>query len=66
MALVSASLVPYVAGVVFGAGGAVALFVLVAAMYVVMAVAVWFGPETHGKSLEELGEAVTGPSTTSR
>ena len=66
VALVSASLIPYVAGVVFDAGGVVALFVLVAVMYVVMAAAVWFGPETHGKSLEELGEAVTGTSGDTR
>jgi len=66
VALVSASLVPYLAGVIFDAGGPVALFALVAAMYVVMAVAVWFGPETHGKSLEELGEAVAGSSVAER
>ncbi len=63
VALVSASLIPYVAGVVFDAGGVVALFVLVAVMYVVMAAAVWFGPETHGRSLEELGEAVAGTTS---
>ena len=66
VALVSASLVPYFAGVIFDAGGPVALLVLVAAMYVVMAVAVWFGPETHGKSLEELGEAIARPPAAER
>ena len=66
VALVSASLVPYFAGVIFDAGGPVALLVLVAAMYVVMAVAVWFGPETHGKSLEELGEAIARPTAAER
>ena len=58
VALVSASLVPYLAGVIFDAAGAIGMFVLVAAMYIVMAVAVWFGPETHRKSLEEVSEAV--------
>ena len=58
VALVSASLVPYLAGVIFDAAGATGMFVLVAVMYIVMAVAVWFGPETHRRSLEELSEAV--------
>ncbi|GAA1325428.1 MFS transporter [Pseudonocardia xinjiangensis] len=51
--LLSASLVPLLAGVIVDAAGTVGLFVLVGAMYVIMAVAVGFGPETQGRSLEE-------------
>jgi putative MFS transporter len=53
VALVSASLLPLLAGVIFDAGGAIGMFVLVAVLYVVMAIAVRFGPETLGSSLEE-------------
>jgi putative MFS transporter len=58
--LVSASFVPLLAGTIADAVGAVGVFLLVSTMYVVMAVAVWFGPETHGRSLEELSEPPTG------
>ncbi|WP_433281483.1 MFS transporter [Pseudonocardia xinjiangensis] len=51
--LLSASLVPLLAGLIVDATGTVGLFVLVGVMYVIMAVAVWFGPETHGLALEE-------------
>lgn len=54
--LVSASLIPLLAGVIFDAVGALGMFVLVGVMYVVMAVAVRFGPETHGASLEDISE----------
>jgi MFS family permease len=58
VALVAASVVPLLAGVIFDAAGAVGMFVLVGAMYVVMAVAVRFGPETLGVSLEDVSETV--------
>ena len=60
VALVAASLVPLLAGVVFDAAGAVGMFVMVGVMYVVMAVAVRFGPETLGMSLEDVSESVDG------
>lgn len=44
-------------------GAAVGMFVLVAAMYAVMAAAVRFGPETHGLSLEDVSEEVTPTRT---
>ncbi|MGH3501442.1 MAG: MFS transporter [Nocardioidaceae bacterium] len=56
--LASASLTPLLAGVLFDAFDVVGMFVLVAIMYVIMAVTVAFGPETHGRSLEQLSEGV--------
>ena len=56
VALVSASIIPFVAGAVFDSAGVVGMFVLVSAMYAVMAVAVRFGPETQGFSLEQVSE----------
>jgi MFS family permease len=53
--LVAASLAPLLAGAMVDAIGVVGIFVLVAVMYVIMAVAVWFGPETQGLSLEQVG-----------
>jgi MFS family permease len=50
--LVSASLVPLLAGIIDDAVGTAGLFLLISVMYLVMAVAVWLGPETHGLSLE--------------
>ena len=50
----SASVFPLLAGYLFQTGGVTAMFVMIAAMYVVMAVAVLFGPETHGRSLESV------------
>jgi MFS family permease len=61
VALVSASVVPLLAGVIFDAAGAVGMFVMVGVMYVVMAVAVRFGPETLGLSLEDLSEGLEVP-----
>ena len=43
------------AGLLDGAGS-VELFVVVAGMYVVMAAASLFGPETRGRSLEQISE----------
>ncbi|WP_433286192.1 MFS transporter [Pseudonocardia sp. CA-142604] len=54
VALVSASLVPLLAGVIFDAAGAVGIFVMVGVMYVIMATAVRFGPETQGVALEDI------------
>lgn len=53
VALVSASLIPLLAGVIVDASGAVGMFVMVGVMYAVMAVAVRFGPETQGVALED-------------
>ncbi len=63
VALIAASLVPLLAGIIFDAAGAVGMFVLVAAMYAVMAAAVRFGPETHGLSLEDVSEEVAATRT---
>jgi putative MFS transporter len=54
VALLAASLVPLLGGVIVDAAGAVGLFVMVGVMYVIMAVAVRFGPETQGVALEDL------------
>jgi putative MFS transporter len=62
VALVSASLVPLLAGVIFDAAGAVGMFLMVGVMYVVMAIAVRFGPETLGRSLEDLSEGLELPT----
>ncbi len=61
VALVAASLVPLLAGIIFDAAGAVGMFLLVAAMYAIMAAAVRFGPETHGLSLEAVSEQQEPP-----
>ncbi|GHG32613.1 MFS transporter [Paracoccus aerius] len=50
----SASIFPLLAGYLFESGGVAAMFAMIAVMYVVMALAVMFGPETHGKSLESV------------
>jgi MFS family permease len=56
VSLVSASITPLIAGAIFDAYGVMGMFILVGAMYVIMAAAVVFGPETHGRSLEALSE----------
>jgi putative MFS transporter len=56
VALLAASLVPLLAGAIVDAEGALGMFVLVGVMYLIMAVAVRFGPETQGISLEEVSE----------
>ncbi|GAA5113289.1 MFS transporter [Pseudonocardia adelaidensis] len=55
VALVAASLIPLLAGVIVDATGAVGMFVMVGVMYAVMAVAVRLGPETQGVALEDAG-----------
>lgn len=52
--LISASGVPLVAGAVEDAAGTTGIFLLVSVMYAIMALAVCFGTETHGVSLEQL------------
>jgi MFS family permease len=56
VALLAASFVPLLGGVIVDAAGAVGMFIMVAVMYVIMAAAVRFGPETLGVSLEDIGE----------
>jgi MFS family permease len=61
VALLGASFIPLLAGIIFDASGAVGMFVLVAVMYAIMAAAVRFGPETHGMSLEDVNESTPIP-----
>ena len=56
VALLAASLVPLLAGMIFDAAGAVGIFVMVGVMYVIMATAARFGPETQGVALEDVSE----------
>lgn len=56
VALVAASLVPLLAGIIVDAAGAVGMFIMVGVMYVIMAVTVRFGPETLGVALEDVSE----------
>jgi hypothetical protein len=58
--LVSASIVPLLTGAIVDAVGTVAMFALVGVMYLIMAVAVWFGPETQRLSLEKVGDERAG------
>ncbi|MFB9571723.1 MFS transporter [Streptomyces yanii] len=51
---VAGALVPIGAGLLLDHAGVVAVFVLTAVMYAVMAAAVRFVPETHGRSLEDI------------
>jgi putative MFS transporter len=62
VALLAASLAPLLGGIIFDRGGAVGMFVMVGVMYAIMAIAVRFGPETQGVSLEDVGEGVAGPA----
>lgn len=57
VASMAGSIIPPFAGKVLDVYGAVGIFALASLMYVVVAVAVWFGPETFGQSLEHLTEA---------
>jgi MFS family permease len=58
--LLAASIAPLLAGAVADVTGAGGVFVLVGAMYMIMAATVWFGPETQGLSLEEASEGRVG------
>ncbi|WP_274651682.1 MFS transporter [Paenibacillus humicola] len=69
VALVSASLIPYLAGYIFEIGKATGLLSMIAIMYAIMGITTWkLGVETKGKSLEQLSEAdvsINGASSTS-
>ncbi|MFU0507415.1 MFS transporter [Pseudaminobacter sp. NGMCC 1.201702] len=45
-----------IAGMIFDAAGLTAIFVTLACLYLIALIAAMFGPETAGKSLEELSE----------
>ena len=57
VASAAGSIIPPFAGNVLDLYGAMGIFGLAGIMYVIVALAVWFGPETLGQSLEELNEA---------
>lgn len=54
LGLAAGAVMPTIAGIIFDGSGIVGIFVLIAGMYVVMAVLALLAPETHGRSLEEL------------
>ncbi|MFD3406517.1 MFS transporter [Kribbella sp. NPDC058693] len=56
---VAGAFVPIGAGLLFDRAGVVAVFVLIAAMYSVMAIASRFAPETHGRSLEDINTSTS-------
>ncbi|MCY0905780.1 MFS transporter [Arthrobacter sp. H14-L1] len=56
IASAAGSIIPPFAGKVLESFGAVGIFGLVVAMYLIAAAAVRFGPETLGKSLEQISE----------
>ncbi len=57
VALIGASLMPYVGGSIFGSWHTFGLLGMIVVMYVIMFLAVWtLGVETKGKSLEEVSE----------
>jgi MFS family permease len=64
VAQLSGTITPLLGGVLFDAYGKEGIFVLVALMYVVMAVAVFFGRETFGKSLEANSEHLSAEPRT--
>ncbi|MEW2570426.1 MFS transporter [Streptomyces sp. NPDC047070] len=51
---VAGALAPLGAGLLLDSSGAVAVFLVIAVMYAVMAVATRFAPETHGRPLEDI------------
>ena len=56
---VAGAFVPIGAGLLLDHAGVVAVFVLIAAMYCVMAITSRFAPETHGRSLEDINSNTT-------
>jgi MFS family permease len=57
VALIGASVMPYVSGAVFGAWHASGLLIMVAVMYAIMALTVWrLVTETKDRSLEQISE----------
>jgi MFS family permease len=59
--LCSAALFPLAAAALLDGTGSVGLFLVVAGMYVVMAAVSLFGPETRGRSLEQISELDDSP-----
>lgn len=59
---VAGAFVPIGAGLLLDHAGVVPVFVLTAAMYGVMAVAVRFAPETHGRPLEDINVEASSPA----
>jgi MFS family permease len=53
---VSGAVMPLVAVALFATGGVVAMFLMLAVMYVLLGGAALFAPETFGRSLEELNQ----------
>ncbi|MEV5967623.1 MFS transporter [Kribbella sp. NPDC051952] len=60
---VAGAFVPILAGLLLDRAGMVAVFVLIAAMYSVMAIASRFAPETHGRSLEDINNSDSIPTS---
>ena len=50
------SLVPPISGALLDRYGVAGVFGLAAAMYVVFAICIQFGPETYGKSMEDVNQ----------
>jgi putative MFS transporter len=50
------SLIPPISGMLFDAYGVMGVFGLAAAMYLVFALSIQFGPETYGRSMEDLSQ----------
>jgi MFS family permease len=65
VSLASASITPLIVGAVFGSYGVTGMFTLVGVMYAAMAATILFGPETHGRSLEDLSEALPASARSS-
>ena len=64
VASAAGSIIPPFAGRILDAWGAAGIFGLAVLMYLVVAVAIRFGPETAGRSLEQLSELEETPEPT--
>lgn len=53
---IAGALVPIIGAIVYQAGGVVALFTMIAAMYVISAISVRFAPETFGREMEDVSD----------
>lgn len=53
---VSGAVMPLIAVALFASGGVVAIFLMLAVMYVLLGVSAAFAPETYGHSLEEVNQ----------
>ena len=58
------SLVPPVSGALFDSYGIMGVFGLAAAMYLVFAISIQFGPETYGRSMEDPNQLAEAPDAT--